>query len=37
MRALVGSDFSEIRIEDRDSIANHGYVAANDEAGVFNS
>src|ERR1019366_4820064 len=39
MRALVGPDFSEseIRIEDRDSIANHGYVATDDQTGVLDS
>ena len=35
VRTLVGADLGEIRVEDRDSIANHRHVAADDQAGVF--
>ena len=35
VRAFVGADLGEIRVEDRDSIANHRHVAADDQAGVF--
>ena len=37
VRALVDANFSEIRVEDRDSIANHRHITADDQARVFSA